>query len=298
MTENLTNRNREDPPIGAVLVVGGGIGGMAASLDLAESGYRVYLVEKEPSIGGTMAQLDKTFPTNDCAMCTLAPRLVDAGKHLNIEKLTYSEVLSVEGEAGRFKARVLKKARSVDSAKCTGCGSCMEHCVVHNRPHPPQVEPVGESITGEDLSRVAEILDRYGRARSGTLAILQDVFAVFKWLPEWSLRVVSVELGVPLTHVLRLATFFKAFSLKPRGKHVCTVCMGTACHVRGASKLVEQVEREFGVKSGETTADLNLTLETVNCVGACALGPLVLLDGEYHGNMTSTALDKVLTAIR
>jgi len=92
--------------VGAVLVVGGGVGGMQASLDLAEAGYKVYLVEKGPSIGGVMAQLDKTFPTNDCAMCTLAPRMVDCGGHLNIEKLTYSEIESIEGEAGNFKVRV------------------------------------------------------------------------------------------------------------------------------------------------------------------------------------------------
>jgi heterodisulfide reductase subunit A len=109
--------------VGAVLVVGAGVGGMQASIDLAESGYKVYLVEKGPSIGGVMAQLDKTFPTNDCAMCTLAPRMVDCGGHLNIEKLTYSEVESLEGTAGNFTARVRKKARYVNPDICTGCAA-------------------------------------------------------------------------------------------------------------------------------------------------------------------------------
>src|SRR4030043_132025 len=119
--------------IGAALVVGGGVGGMQAALDLAESGIKVYLVENKPCIGGVMAQLDKTFPTNDCAMCTLAPRLVDCGKHPNIEKLTYSEVLKLEGGPGRFRVQVKKKARSVNPEKCTGCSECMANCLVRNR---------------------------------------------------------------------------------------------------------------------------------------------------------------------
>ena len=116
--------------VGAVLVVGGGIGGIQASLDLAESGYYVYLVEKTPSIGGVMAQLDKTFPTNDCSMCVLSPKLVECGRHLNIELLTYSEVLDIKGGPGNFTVSVKKKAKFVDGAKCTGCGLCAEGCPV------------------------------------------------------------------------------------------------------------------------------------------------------------------------
>ena len=99
---------------GSVLVVGGGIAGIQAALDLADSGFKVYIVEREPSIGGVMTQLDKTFPTNDCAMCILAPKLVGAGRHPNIKLLTYSEVKSLEGEEGNFTATILKKARRVD----------------------------------------------------------------------------------------------------------------------------------------------------------------------------------------
>jgi len=116
--------------VGAVMVVGGGIGGVQASLDLAESGFKVYLVEKSLSIGGVMAQLDKTFPTNDCAMCILSPKLVDCGRHRNVEMLTNSEVESIEGEVGNFKVRVKKHPRFVDLAKCTGCGDCAEVCPV------------------------------------------------------------------------------------------------------------------------------------------------------------------------
>ena len=113
-----------------VLVVGGGVAGMQASLDLADRGFRVYLVEKTPSIGGRMSQLDKTFPTMDCSMCILSPKMMDVSRRENITLLTYSEVKEVEGEPGNFKVKILKKARFVDPEKCTGCGECVEVCTV------------------------------------------------------------------------------------------------------------------------------------------------------------------------
>ena len=114
----------------SVLVIGGGIAGIQASLDLANMGFKVYLVEKSPSIGGRMAQLDKTFPTNDCAMCILAPKMIEASTHPNIELLAYSEVENISGEAGNFRVRIRKQATFVDWNKCTGCGLCVEGCPV------------------------------------------------------------------------------------------------------------------------------------------------------------------------
>ncbi|MFQ6075122.1 MAG: hydrogenase iron-sulfur subunit [Candidatus Bathyarchaeia archaeon] len=114
----------------AILIVGGGISGIQAALDLADQGYMVYLVEKSPSIGGRMAQLDKTFPTNDCAMCILAPKMVLCGRHPNIELMTYSEVVGLRGEPGSFTASILRKARYVDESRCTGCGLCAESCPI------------------------------------------------------------------------------------------------------------------------------------------------------------------------
>jgi heterodisulfide reductase subunit A len=124
----------------SVLVIGGGIAGIQASIDLANMGFQVYLVERSPSIGGRMAQLDKTFPTNDCAMCILAPKMTEASQHPNIKLMTYSEVKELEGELGNFKVKIRKKARYIDEAKCTGCGLCVENCPVINIPHKEEKE--------------------------------------------------------------------------------------------------------------------------------------------------------------
>ena len=148
-----------------------------------------------------------------------------------------------------------------------------------------------------DLGRVDEIIDRYGSDKTSLLAILQDIQSEEHWLPREALERVCERVGVTMSHLYRLATFFQAFSLEPRGRHIYTVCMGTACHVRGAPMLVDHLERQLGVEAGQTSSDLEVTLETVNCVGACALGPLVIVDGKYHGTMTSKKLDKVLKAM-
>jgi len=115
---------------GAVLVVGGGVSGIKAALDLAESGFYVYLLENAPAIGGVMAQLDKTFPTTDCSMCILSPYLVETGRHQNIELITYADVESVDGSPGSFRVKVRKKARSIRTDRCTGCRACVDACPV------------------------------------------------------------------------------------------------------------------------------------------------------------------------
>jgi heterodisulfide reductase subunit A-like polyferredoxin len=125
-----SDNGNDKKPIGAVLVVGAGIGGMQASLDLAEAGMKVYLLERTPAIGGTMAQLDKTFPTNDCAMCIMSPKLVEVGRHLNIDILTTADIESISGEPGNFHVKIRQHPRYIDIARCTGCGDCADACPV------------------------------------------------------------------------------------------------------------------------------------------------------------------------
>jgi heterodisulfide reductase subunit A len=137
-----------DRPVGAVMVVGGGIGGVQASLDLVEMGYRVYLVDSGPSIGGVMGQLDKTFPTNDCSMCILSPKLVEVGSNDNIDLYMLTDVLGVEGEPGRFEVKLRVRPRFVDMEKCTGCGICSEHCRVKVK------DPYNANLSRTPLIRV------------------------------------------------------------------------------------------------------------------------------------------------
>jgi NADH-quinone oxidoreductase subunit E len=139
--------------------------------------------------------------------------------------------------------------------------------------------------TASNEQKVKKITGRYGHQESFLVSILQDIQAEYNYLPREALAIVSHNLNIPLSQVYSVATFFKAFSLKPRGRHLVDVCLGTACHVRGAVRVLEAIERELGIKAGETTSDMKYTLETVNCVGACALGPIVVVDGEHVGGM-------------
>ena len=142
--------------------------------------------------------------------------------------------------------------------------------------------------------RVGSILDNYQHDEGSLVSILQDTQSEFGYLVREALVEVSTGLGIPLSQVYSVATFFRSFSLKPRGRHLINVCLGTACHVRGAIRIMETIERELGIKSGETTGDLKFGLETVNCVGACALGPIVIIDGKYSGEMKTNMVRPLL----
>ena len=146
--------------VGAVVIVGAGIAGMQAALDVANSGFKVYLVEKNPSIGGNMAQLDKTFPTNDCSTCMISPKLIEVAKHPNIEILSYSEIEEVTGTPGNFKVKVKKKARYVDESTCTGCGICVQNCPVQYR---PCFEPSTRIDSEAKVQREEEVKDTDGK---------------------------------------------------------------------------------------------------------------------------------------
>jgi len=139
-----------------------------------------------------------------------------------------------------------------------------------------------------DHQKVYEIITEYEAQRDSLISILQDIQREYKYLPQETLEIVATQLGLSMIQVYGVATFFRAFSLKPRGEHSVCICTGTACHVRGASSVLGELERQLGVDAGETTADMKYTLETANCMGVCALGPVVVVDGKYHGQMNAT----------
>jgi len=149
-------------------------------------------------------------------------------------------------------------------------------------------------LAESDHDQLEHVIGSNGNSADALISILQDIQAEYHYLPEEALRHVAKRLNLPLIQVYGVATFFKAFSLKPKGKHQCAVCTGTACHVRGAGRVLEEFERKLDIKSGETTDDMEYSLETVNCVGACALGPMVIIDGEYYGLMNSGKVKKTL----
>ena len=146
--------------------------------------------------------------------------------------------------------------------------------------------------------RVEEILETYEHRGQHIVDVLQDIQQEAGYIPAEVVKAVSNGLNVPLIEVYRVAKFYKAFSLAPRGQHIITTCMGTACHVRGAPRMLDEVRGQLGIEPGETTEDNMFTLECVNCLGACALGPIVVLDGDYHGHMTPNKLRKLVQSVR
>jgi NADH-quinone oxidoreductase subunit E len=147
-------------------------------------------------------------------------------------------------------------------------------------------------------SEIDAIIDRYEGRESSILAILQDIQAKEKYLPKETLEHVGERLRIPLNKIYRMATFYRAFSLTPRGLHEIQVCLGTACHVRGAQRIADQINLELGIRPGETTRDQNFTLETVNCLGVCAAGPVVAIDGQYFGKMSPAKVEGTLKKFR
>lgn len=145
---------------------------------------------------------------------------------------------------------------------------------------------------------VKKILDKNNEDLGGLISILEDIQAKYSYLPQEALKIVAEETGRSLVDIYGVATFYKAFSLKPRGKHLVSVCLGTACHVRGAPKIAEEFERQLGISPGGTTSDREFTLETVNCLGACALGPIVVVDGHYFSNVSTSKVKKILNKTR
>ena len=158
----------------------------------------------------------------------------------------------------------------------------------------PKVKAIVESST----EKVDSLIDSYAGNKEQLISLLQDVQSEFNYLPQDVLVKISQKLDIPLSQVFSVVTFFRAFTLKPRGRHVVTVCLGTACHVKGGSRLVDKMERDYGIRPGETTEDMRFSLETVNCLGCCALGPVVVVDGKYESKMNTDKLDRVLRSYK
>ncbi len=284
-------------PVGKVMVVGAGIAGIQAALDLANAGFYVHLVEKKPAIGGVMAQLDKTFPTNDCSMCIISPKLVEAGRHLNIELLTYTEVEGIRGEPGQFEVDVVKRARGVDMSKCTGCGTCLDACPIRYQVQiPGEAERAARTAYSQatDEEAVGKIINQYRDERGNLLPILLDINRKFNWLPRCTLEHVSDELRMPMVEILRVASFYNAFSLVPRGKNIISLCMGTGCFVKGSPRLMDRLEWELDIKHGQTTEDFMFSLEMVRCIGCCALAPAMRVGDDTFGRLTPSMVPKIL----
>ena len=138
----------------------------------------------------------------------------------------------------------------------------------------------------ETLDRLDQLIDESGLEESDLIGALQDIQRELDYVPEEAMRLVAEKIDVPLSQVYSIATFYKAFSLVPRGRHLINVCTGTACHVKGASRIVYRLERELGINAGETTSDMKFTLETVRCVGCCGLAPVVMVGDVFYGRMT------------
>jgi NADH:ubiquinone oxidoreductase subunit E/NAD-dependent dihydropyrimidine dehydrogenase PreA subunit len=292
------NKKMSAKKVGAVLVVGGGIGGIQAALDLAESGFKVYLLEKEAAIGGRMPQLDKTFPTNDCAMCTLAPRLVDCARHPNIEIITYAEIESLSGKAGNFTVSINKKPRFIDPSKCTGCGVCVENCPVQYKAYLEPEKKIEVKLQEDELNKIKGILNEYKWDKKGILVpILHRINAEYGYLPENILRYISLELDIPLSLIYEVASFYNAFSFTKKGLYNINVCCGTACYVKGGEKILHAFERELGIKVGETTPDSKFSLNTVACIGCCGQAPSVVINEEIYGYVTQSKVKKILEEI-
>ena len=145
-----------------------------------------------------------------------------------------------------------------------------------------------------DLQPICEIVKKHEFQRSSLIAILQDIQAMMHYLPQKALIQVSKSLDISLARVYEVATFYKAFSLEPKGKHAIKVCLGTACHVRGGARVLDYLENRLGVEAGGTTEDLSFSLEGVNCLGACALGPVMVVDNRYYGHIHTNKIEPVL----
>jgi NADH-quinone oxidoreductase subunit E len=152
-------------------------------------------------------------------------------------------------------------------------------------------------VKGEEemeAEKVDEIIDRHPAKQEVLIQLLLDMQNEFNWIPKQAILRINERLQIPLSQIYRVASFYKAMSLTPRGKHIVNVCLGTACHVRGGPRIMDKVEESLKIKAGKTTQDMKFTLERVNCLGCCALGPVIVVDKDYYGNVTTAKVKEIL----
>lgn len=148
--------------------------------------------------------------------------------------------------------------------------------------------------TETEAKKVNQIIDKYPAQPGVLIQLLLDLQSEFNWIPKEAILCVSERLQIPISQIYRVASFYKAMSLKPRGKHIVNVCLGTACHVRGGARIIDKVEENLSISAGGTTQDMKFTLERVNCLGCCALGPVIMVDKDYYGKLTPAKVKEVL----
>jgi len=202
----------------------------------------------------------------------------------------------VNGKPGNLEVVLEKKARFVDPAKCTGCGTCLDVCPIRYQVQLPDDKARARAAYAKatDELVVTGIIARHRDERGNLLPILLDINRHFNWLPRPALEQVSDELKMPLAEILRVASFYNAFSLVPRGKYIINVCLGTGCFVKGSPRLLEALERALHIKHGQTTEDMLFTLEVVRCIGCCALAPAMRVGEDTFGRLTPAMIPRIL----
>jgi NADH:ubiquinone oxidoreductase subunit E/NAD-dependent dihydropyrimidine dehydrogenase PreA subunit len=276
------------------MVCGGGVAGIQAALDLSAGGFRVYLVEESPTIGGSMARLDKTFPTGDCATCIISPKLVECTRDYNIDVMTMTDVVKLDGEPGHFQVELRRRPRSVRADKCTGCGECWNACPVRGSAVTPPAFAPSAALEPADLARLREILARHVGDAGAMMPVLQEINQAYGYLPRGILEHLACEWKLPLAEILRVASFYDRFHLEQVGRHVIEVCAGTSCHSRGSRKLLGRLEKTLGIRAGQTDEEGRFTLRTVRCLGLCALSPSMKIGGRSFARVNPDRVAEIL----
>jgi NADH:ubiquinone oxidoreductase subunit E len=221
----------------------------------------------------------------------MAPRLVEIGRHKDIEIISLADIEKIEGEAGNFRVILTKKARYVDENKCTGCGTCVSNCPTKYRVQPLERTRV---VLEPQFINAKEIVEKHKDREGPLMPILQEMNTTFNYLPENVLRYVSQETGYPLAQILKIATFYSAFSITPRGKYTVNVCLGTTCYIKGSGRLMEKFSDNLGIRENETTPDMKFTLKSVRCIGCCGLAPAVMVGDAVFGRLTVTQIPDII----